>query len=75
VEGGRSGFRGPFALARAVSCSMGWRATPGPPRITPAHLGNWVARLLKRCGIDQGGSTHLFRHSCATHMHQGGADI
>jgi integrase/recombinase XerD len=44
-------------------------------RITPAYLGNWLKKLLKRCGIDKPGSCHLFRHSCATHMHQGGADI
>ena len=44
-------------------------------RITPAYLGNWIKKLLNRCGIDKPGSCHLFRHSCATHMHQGGADI
>jgi len=30
---------------------------------------------MKRCGIDKPGSCHLFRHSCATDMHRGGADI
>jgi integrase/recombinase XerD len=44
-------------------------------RITPAYLGNWIKKLMKRCGIDKPGSCHLFRHSCATDMHRGGADI
>jgi RHS repeat-associated protein len=30
---------------------------------------------MKSCGIDKPGSCHLFRHSCATDMHRGGADI
>jgi RHS repeat-associated protein len=44
-------------------------------RLTSAHLGNWTKGLMRRCGIDKPGSCHLFRHSCATHMHRGGADI
>jgi len=28
-----------------------------------------------QCGIDKPGSCHLFRHTCATDMHRGGADI
>jgi integrase/recombinase XerD len=44
-------------------------------RITPDYLGNWIKKLMKRCGIDKPGSCHLFRHSCATDMHRGGADI
>jgi integrase/recombinase XerD len=44
-------------------------------RFTPAYLGNWIKKLLKRCGIDKPGSCHLWRHSCATDMHRGGADI
>jgi integrase/recombinase XerD len=43
--------------------------------ITPAYLGTWVAGLLQRAGIDKPGAVHLFRHSCATAMHLGGADI
>jgi len=30
---------------------------------------------MNRCGIRKPGSCHLFRHSCATDMHRGGADI
>jgi integrase/recombinase XerD len=44
-------------------------------RFSPAYLGNWVKKLLKHCGIDKPGSCHIFRHSCATDMHRGGADI
>ena len=44
-------------------------------RITPAYLGNWVAGLMKQAEISKPGSCHLFRHSCASAMHQGGADI
>jgi integrase/recombinase XerD len=44
-------------------------------RFTPAYLGNWIKKLMIRCGIDKPGSCHLWRHSCATDMHRGGADI
>lgn len=44
-------------------------------RFAPAYLGNWIKKLMKRCGIDKPGSCHLWRHSCATDMHRGGADI
>jgi hypothetical protein len=44
-------------------------------RISPGSLGNWIKRLMRRCGIEMRGSCHLFRHSCATDMHRGGADI
>jgi integrase/recombinase XerD len=44
-------------------------------RFSPDYLGNWIKKLLQRCGIDKPGSCHLWRHSCATDMHRGGADI
>ncbi len=44
-------------------------------RFAPAYLGNWMKKLMRRCGIDRPGSCHLWRHSCATDMHRGGADI
>ena len=44
-------------------------------RFSPAYLGNWVAGLMKKVGIYKVGSCHLFRHSCATDMLEGGADI
>lgn len=42
---------------------------------SPVYLGNWVAKQMKKAGIRKGGACHLFRHSCATDMHRGGADI
>ncbi len=44
-------------------------------RFSKAYTGNWIKKLLNRCGIDRPGSCHLFRHTCATDMHRGGADI
>jgi integrase/recombinase XerD len=44
-------------------------------RFSPSYIGNWIKKLLQRCGIDKPGSCHLWRHSCATDMHRGGADI
>jgi integrase/recombinase XerD len=44
-------------------------------RFSPGYLGNWVAKTIKTAGITKPGSCHLLRHSCATHMHENGADI
>jgi len=38
-------------------------------------LSNLVKRYLTRAGITTLGSCHLFRHACATHMLENGADI
>ena len=38
-------------------------------------LGDAVRRYLKAAGIEGRGCCHLFRHSCATAMLEGGADI
>ena len=38
-------------------------------------IGNWLKGLMRQCGINVRGSCHLFRHTCATDMHRGGADI
>jgi integrase/recombinase XerD len=43
-------------------------------RLSPAYLGNWVARTIKSARIARQGSCHLFRHSCATHMLENGCD-
>jgi len=44
-------------------------------RLNPNYFGNWVKRTMKAVGIEKTGSCHLLRHSCATHMHDNGADI
>jgi integrase/recombinase XerD len=44
-------------------------------RFRRSALSARVKRLFKQAGIDRPGSCRLFRHACATHMLQGGADI
>jgi integrase/recombinase XerD len=43
--------------------------------ITPDFLASRVNRYMELAGIDKPGSCHLFRHACATHMLDNGADI
>jgi integrase/recombinase XerD len=42
---------------------------------TPDFLASRVNRYMELAGIDKPGSCHLFRHACATHMLDNGADI
>ena len=39
------------------------------------HLGRIVKRYMQNANINVIGSCHLFRHACATHMLENGADI
>jgi integrase/recombinase XerD len=41
----------------------------------PDVFGRMVAAWVARAGLKGRGSCHLLRHTCATHMHEGGADI
>lgn len=41
----------------------------------PATLSRMVGNYIKKSGIGKGGSCHLFRHTMATLMLEGGADI
>lgn len=44
-------------------------------RISPAWLADKVKRYMRFAGIERTGATHLFRHACATHMLENGADV
>ena len=39
------------------------------------QIADKVRRYMRFAGLSKGGATHLLRHACATHMHEGGADI
>ena len=42
--------------------------------VTPEFVAAKVKRYMQFAGIDKPGATHLFRHACATHMLENGAD-
>jgi integrase/recombinase XerD len=41
----------------------------------PDVVSRMVSAMMKQAGLSGKGSCHLLRHSCATHMLEGGADI
>lgn len=42
--------------------------------VTPEYVAQRVRRYMEFAGIDKPGACHLFRHACATHMLENGAD-
>ena len=42
---------------------------------TPGSLGQLIPRYYRLAGIQRKGSCHLLRHTCASHMLEGGADV
>jgi integrase/recombinase XerD len=42
--------------------------------LTPEYVAQRVRRYMAFAGINKPGATHLFRHACATHMLENGAD-
>lgn len=42
--------------------------------VTPEYVAERVRRYMAFAGIDKPGACHLFRHACATHMLENGAD-
>jgi integrase/recombinase XerD len=44
-------------------------------QFNPDVLSRMVTQFIKKAEIERQGSCHLLRHSCATHMLEGGADI
>lgn len=44
-------------------------------RLNPNYLGNWVRKTIDAAQLGKTGSCHLFRHACATHLLENGADL
>ena len=80
---GRSGPR----IGWSVTCGRRARGsawTPAPRRCsspatagrsTPTCSARMVTQWMEQAGLPKKGSCHLLRHTCATHMLEGGADI
>lgn len=51
-----------------------WLRPDGQP-LTAHQLGERMAKLIREAGIDKPGACHIFRHTMATQMLEGGADV
>ena len=51
-----------------------WLRPDGRP-LTAHQLGDRMAKLIREAGIDKPGACHIFRHTMATQMLEGGADV
>ncbi len=88
-KGGRDryvpvGSRALHWIARYLDDAREELALPGTPNLFVSDYGDeindgalsvHVKRHMERAGINKPGSCHLFRHACATHMLENGADI
>jgi integrase/recombinase XerD len=61
-------------LARADDDGFLFLGVQGDP-ITPDHLGNLVATIITKADVGKRASCHIFRHTMATLMLEGGADV
>jgi len=48
---------------------------PDGTRMTPSTLSHIVAKYVNQSGVSKSGSCHMFRHTMATLMLEGGADV
>jgi len=61
-------------LAVGNDCPALFLTALGGP-FNPDAFGTSVAAFIQKAGLGRRGGCHLFRHTCATHMLEGGADI
>jgi len=62
------------AIVRKPDNGIVFLTTKGVP-FTPNHLSLLARQYVKSAGIGKGGACHIFRHTMATLMLEGGADI